>query len=143
MMKMKIINVLLIVMLILVGCAQQEINSEQLDEKEILISNKVIKLEPGKEEQVFIGINNKRDKQIYQVKIECKDCEGVEIQYFPKLDVASNTKAAFPFLIKSNLDTKEGKYEFKLEVKKGEELFSESFEVNVVDEVSNLKEKYN
>jgi hypothetical protein len=138
-MKNYTIYIMLLVFLILVsGCVSDPISSNDLDQKNLVLSSKLLTLELGQEKDFFMGINNKdTNSRKFDIFISCKNCEdNVVVQFFPSIEIDAGSKGAFPILLKTSESAKEGNYKFYISVNHKDNLIAEeSFSVQVIDSV--------
>lgn len=123
-----LLGLLLITLLIVTSCEQEKISSEELEQKEFVVSKNVFDLVQGQKEEFFVGINNKEsnnNKAKFEFLVSCENkennCDGVFIQFFPTVEVNSNSKVALPLSFNIDSSAEEREYKFKIVVKKGEQ----------------------
>ena len=109
-MKVKHLLLVLIVFVLIISSCQQS-------NKNIIISEKEITLEPDSEKTIYVGINNinNQDKK-FKISYDCSNCnDEISLQMFSEIGIKANKEGAFPIKIISNKDAK-GDYDIKIKV---------------------------
>lgn len=94
------------------------ISSCQQSNKNVIISEKEINLEPNDEKTFYIGINNINDEdKKFKISYECNNCnDEIKLQMFPEIGLQANREGAFPIKIITSNKIKEGNYEIQIKI---------------------------
>ncbi|MBD3259020.1 hypothetical protein GF371_00130 [Candidatus Woesearchaeota archaeon] len=131
--------------LIISGCGER-IETEELEEKNIVLSRNLIELDRLQNEDFYLGIKNNYEKeQEFSLVIKCltDNCENnLVLQTFPSIGIEANKNGAFPMRINALEDAQKSEYQYEFDVMKNDELYGqERLTVVVTGAVEEMKKE--
>jgi len=135
----------LILSIFLVSCAKQEIASEELEEKAVVLSMHKMVLEPLQSQDFFVGLKNELAENVtFYISAVCKtnNCNNnIIVQTFPQFALSAGKKGAFPIRVEVLENSQKGNYTVRIFVKEDNRTYdSDEFTVEVQKTIEEIKE---
>ncbi|MBW3018231.1 hypothetical protein KY325_03670, partial [Candidatus Woesearchaeota archaeon] len=116
------------------GCVER-IQVEEFEQKNVVLSKNVIKLDRMQSEDFYLGIKNSYEtKEDFSLVIKCltDNCDGnLVLQTFPTIGIEGNKNGAFPMRVHALENAQQNEYQYELDVMKDDGVYGQE-RLNVV-----------